>query len=520
VIELRQYQKDAVDAIWSDLFDQHSALCVLPTGTGKTEVFIEFLKRAMESHPDFRAIILVNKIQLLEQTVERIQKSMSRIVGKYCGSHERYDTSNSVTVASIQSVYSVPFDRLNLVILDEVHNVDQEGGRYISFIETNKKINPKLKIAAFTATPFRANGYIYGPGKLFDRISYQKKLPEMIAKGYLVPPKMKKVNHQFDTSGLRIRMGEYMQEDVEKLVDDQPLIERQVADALSRMEYRKSAVWACASIDHCEAVARAIGTDAVPFHSKLSDEDRFAHMASFMSGWRKHLVFVSIVSEGFDHPPIDCVVLMRPIRSPVLYVQVVGRGLRPAPGKTDLLVLDYGRVAETLGPLDRPMVPDKKRAKATPIEMKFCPSCFSYLELSVTECPDCGHQFEIKPRDVTKNLTKTAAEAVPLLSDGKVKSYTVGITGIEFRKHVSKAGNICLKITYNTTDLLGSALTEYFSYGSEYAFKRCLKRLQELDCELKSDVESQVNFLPRKIPKSITYHYDDRFTVIDRLNYE
>lgn len=507
-MELRDYQKQALEALWLEMFKSNAALCCMPTGSGKTEVMMALIRRAMETTKRLRVVVLVNKVNLLEQTYRRFGKVFGYVdTGMYCGSTGKHQVHQKITIASIQSIHSVDLEHVHLVVLDEVHNVNEESGRYIRFIERNRAVNPNMKILAFTATPYRSTGYIYGKGKLFERIAYKRGLQETIADGFLVRPVLKRVDEQFDTSGLHIRMGEYRKEEVEALTSDEAKVIRQVRDALPRMAGRSKVVWACSSIKHCELVAKILnaeGEHALTLHSKMEDADSRASQNNFEKGECRHLVFVSIVSEGYDYPPIDCVVLMRPIRSPVLYVQTVGRGLRPSPGKADLLVLDYGGVVESVGPLDDPMVvtargsgEDRNQVK---VDMKFCPQCLSYVTKKAKECPDCHYVYPM--HSSIEKLEDRAYSGGGLLKEPP-KPQRIPVSGASMSSFMSKNGNECLKISYRPLNMFSPPINEYYVFDNQWAQTRMRKRLEQLGVDLAATLDEQVKMLITRKPTAL-----------------
>lgn len=451
---------------------------------------------------------------MLDQTQRRIQSQLSQKVGVFCGSRQSSDTESTVVVASIQSIFKTELNNLNLIILDECHNINQDYGRYFDFIELHKNKNPKLQIVAFTATPFRSNGYIFGKDKLFKKITYKKELKETIYQGYLVKPILKKVNHQFDISKLKIQNGDFRKDQIEALTGDESKVFVQITDALLRIEERKKIVWACSSIKHCELVHTMLlnkfNEQASLIHSKQPDDIRKHNLHRFENEDVKHLVFVSIVSEGYDFKPIDCVILMRPMRSPVLYVQTIGRGLRICDGKTDCLVLDYGRVVESCGPLDNPKFVSGSKDKITKDqEMKACPSCECYCLASEKRCPVCDYEF---PSKKIPDLNLTSDEESLLLSNKKSgHSIKLNVEKVTITKdHLSKAGNKCLKITYTTNNLLYRTVSEYFSMNSPYGQKKAAKRLMALDVE---------DYIANTLPKTITLDVTNKYPEITRVDF-
>jgi superfamily II DNA or RNA helicase len=322
--QLRDYQFELVDSVWSEIMNSQTALAVLPTGTGKTQCISELVRKSMSVKDDIKIIMLMGRIDLVKQTEKVMHHEIGeKSVGVFCGSMNRREIFRPLTLGSIQSIKKQK-THADLIIVDEVHHLDADDGAYADFLNSMQTINPKLKTVGFTATPFRADGLIYGDDMFFKRIAYRKSVKEMILAGWLCEPKMKGSAAEFDVSNLRIRAGEYRQEDVDQLVNNKSKITEQVFDALSKMNERKCVAWACANIDHCENVLHELvrqSESATIVHSKLSSEDREKNLNSFLNGEVRHVVFVSILSEGFNHPPIDCIVMMRPTRSPVLYVQ-------------------------------------------------------------------------------------------------------------------------------------------------------------------------------------------------------
>lgn len=486
---LRPYQLELVDAVWAEMFARDEALAQLPTGGGKTLCFSHLLMRAMEARPNVRCIVLMGRIDLVLQTERALARVIERRhIGVYCGSLNRREINRPIVVASIQSIAQVETPTFDLCIVDEAHNLDQEEGAYIKFIDKLRGLKPKLKIVGFTATPFRSDGVIYGDGKLFNRLCYRKGIQDMIAMGFLCRPILKQVEGAFDTSNLRIRAGEYMQEDVELLVSDEEVMRRQIAEAIEKMKGRIAIAWACANIAHCIRVMEAlhlIGESATCVHSKQDTAVRASSLKSFIDGRVRHMVFVSILSEGFDHPPIDCIALMRPTRSPVLYVQTVGRGLRPSGGKESCLVLDYGQVVRELGPLDDPKVKGKKgEGEAV---MKVCPKCSSWVFGGCRLCPDCGFEFPPPPAP-EKKLTKRADDNAKILSDdGKPETEELG--PIYITMHKARSGNDCVKITYGYGGMMNvwgerDGVPEFFVTNSPWAMQRLEQRLDKIGAQL------------------------------------
>lgn len=474
MIKLRDYQIDAINSIKSAISKKSRALVVAPTGAGKTAVFVKLCDWASGKKPDIKILVLVNRIALVEQTEEKFKKE-GQSVGVFCGTIGRRELDKTVTVAMIQSIDKIDLHRINLVILDEVHNVTKSQ-RYLKFLD--KIDHDGLKIVAFTATPFNKGGLIYGKDKMFLEVDFRIKMKTLIDLGYLVKPSLKKPDDQFDISSLRVRMGEYVQEDVDKITIDEKKALAQVKDALPRLSNSSKVIWQCASIKHADLIHGILSKfeQSSIVHSGMSMNDRNENLKMFMSSDIRHLVFVTIVAEGFDYPPIDAVVLIRPIKSPNLYVQCVGRALRISEGKTGCLVLDYGKVVESLGPVDSPIVNDKMKLneegkREAPV--KACPKCAEYIPISSKECPVCGYVFPIESKTYIKpEIGKSIISYDPIYKWENVDC-------ISFRKYISRAGNHCLAIDFQKM-FLGfnqNILTEFFSWSSVFSKQKAERRL-------------------------------------------
>jgi superfamily II DNA or RNA helicase len=313
-------------------------------------------------------------------------------------------------------------------------------------------------VLGLTATPFRnGKGYIYGKGKFYPRVSYEKDIRWGVEQGFLVEPKLKAGGKsEFDTSKVGIKMGDFDVGSLGELAANSDKVHEQVTDALDRIEGRKCIVWSCVNIEHADMVAKKINEldffPALSYHSQT--EARYEQLDLFKRGAFRHLTFVNTVSEGFDVPKIDTIVLMRPTRSPVLAIQQIGRTLRPCGDKTDSLILDYGQVIKNIGPIDKPIVRestkrDKKQDAMVAAQLKTCPGCLSYVPSATRECPDCGHDFFV---DVLKNVNHRPDYESKLFSSesgSRIKWETVGDVSAEYKP--SKGGNMMIAVHFKKT---------------------------------------------------------------------
>lgn len=438
---LRPYQSACVDVLWTSLTREQRALAVLPTAAGKTVIFHELLNRAAPT-PNFRALILLNRKELVKQTFDRLSRTLD------CGVFDA-DTKmrgNQIIIASLQSAYRHKFDGLKLIICDEAHNVGEEG-MYKTFFD----VHPTPKVLGFTATPYRNNELAVGPEFFFPKINFKRDLPYMIDNGFVVRPVCKALPKAFDTADLKKQKDDYNWSEVVALVSNETKVKGQVADAMERIEGRRKVVWVCATIDHAEMVKKYIPEASAIRHSKHLNDGGQKHM--FEQTDVRHCVSVMMISEGWDYPPTDCIVMMRPTRSVKLAIQVAGRGLRLSPdtGKNDCLILDYGEVFKNCGPLDDPiLVTTRKKKDEMQILHMVCEKCFTVMKKGTMDCPDCGTPTRLSREvDRLRNTLNRPDLDVDLLSKTRAP-WVETVSSVEVKLHKSKSGNECVRIDYNT----------------------------------------------------------------------
>ena len=460
-MQLRDFQLEAVRSIENKLDKERTALLSMATGTGKTETVFGF----MQKNEDARILFAVNRVSLVEQTYRRAKAVLNPdLLGTYCGSLNTKSLP-PITIASVQSLAKLKsLPDYEYIVFDEAHRINlTEGSQYSSIISRL----PGAKIIGLTATPFRDTGFIYGDGKLFKDIAFERNIEWAIKNGWLVPPRLKHVEAAFDTSSLRTRMGDYAIEDVRNLTSKEATVREQVMDAMGRIVDRHKIIWHAASIEHAEMIQRFIPEPSAILHSRMSKQDREKNQFLFERTHVRHLIFVMVVSEGYDFPAIDSVILMRPTKSAVTYVQVIGRSLRLYPGKKDSLILDYGSVIASCGPLNEPNVPQGRGIKSVPIPMKFCPKCYEYVALATAECPACGHDFIAAKlaaqRDRLASLTlKPDTESALFKTEAKEPEWVeINAFATKAEPYLSKTGNKCVRFCFRKKDSVYKTFYKY-----------------------------------------------------------
>lgn len=409
VIELRPYQQEAVDAIYRHLRERDDNPClVLPTAAGKSLVMAQLCRDAVGRWRG-RVLILAHVKELLEQTRDKIQKvapEMWTKTGVYSAGLKSRDTGHSIIVAGIQSVYkrACEFDPFDLIVIDEVHMIPPDGdGMYRTFLEDARKVNPYVRLIGLTATPFRMkSGMICGPENVLNHICYEIGVRELIVQGYLCPLVTKASRERVDTSGLHVRAGEFVADEVEVLMNTEDRVASACSEIVEQTGGRRSVLIFASGVGHGQHIAEVLrskfGAQAGTVFGDTSNLERDHVLADFKAGRLKYLVNVNVLTTGFDAPNIDCVAMVRPTLSPGLYYQMVGRGFRLSPGKENCLVLDFGGNVLRHGPVDDLRLQERDQRGNGEAPAKECPQCLSLIAAGYSVCPDCGYVFPEKER--------------------------------------------------------------------------------------------------------------------------
>lgn len=533
---LRPYQKDACNFVVDQFERSHDpALLVLPTGGGKTQIFSAIAHYFVLRDPVARIVVLAHRSELIKQAANRLRSMVPAPVGVWCGSLG-LKQAEQITVATIQSMADFPMEP-DLVIVDEAHNIPHgEEGMYRQLLA---KMPAHAKLLGVTATPYRlGGGEIVGPDHLFPTVTFRVDMLELIAGGYLVRPRLARgaADTMISTEGLRITAGDYNQKDLEARVSDLDLIQRQVYNALPRLAGRQKIVWFCVDIAHAEAVAANL-TDAAVVHSKLAKHERDAALQGFHAGLYRHILNVSVLTEGWDEPGVDAVVLLRPTQSPVFYVQAVGRGLRTPPGvgelptaeerlaaiaasaKPDCLVLDYARVVENLGPVNDPYIKVQKQGKGVGEQpLKVCDECQEYVPVVARVCPSCGHEFPAPQSDAPINLAQEGGMA-RILETGL--PYELPVIDLVVSEHWStNSGRKCMRLTYQHA--LMSYTSEYLTFDSAFPLKKAREALAQLGVPDVTEINSVDDAFERIdeiwTPEAILVRKDGKYdSVVERI---
>ena len=318
---LRPYQVEAVEAINRHWRDWQRELLVLPTGCGKTVVF-----NAIASQRPGKTLILAHRDELIEQARDKYHSMFGEVTGKIKASENEIQ---NVTVGSVQTMcrrdYSGLFDT---VIVDEAHHAISPS------YQTVLGQFPEAKVLGVTATPDR--GDKKSLARYFDGIAYEYKLKNAVSDGYLVPIIAKTEPLEIDMTEVKISMGDF---EVGSIAESLEPYLPKIAEAIRLDASARKTVVFCPLISIAQELAGMIpGAREV----NGASEDRKEVLEWFdKAGPGAVLCNAMLLTEGWDCPSCDCVVVLRPTKIRSLYAQMIGRGTRLYPGKENLLILDF-----------------------------------------------------------------------------------------------------------------------------------------------------------------------------------
>lgn len=336
VQSLRPYQqaaRDSIHAQWEQ--GRLRTLLVLPTGTGKTIVFASVA--ADQVRAGDRVLILAHRGELLEQAADKLQRSTGLVSAVEKAESTCLNSWFRVVVGSVQTLQRsarlerFPRDYFGTIIIDEAHHAITDGYRRIlDYFEG-------AKVLGVTATPDR--GDMRNLGEVFDSLAYEYKLTDAIKEGYLCKIMAQTIPLQLDISEVGFTSGDYSLGQLGTALD--PYLEQIAAEMAQRCKGRKTVVFLplIKTSLKFRDLLNAKGFQAAEVNGQSADRKEV--LADFDAGKYNVLCNSMLLTEGWDCPSVDCVVVLRPTKVRSLYSQMVGRGTRLAEGKTDLLLLDF-----------------------------------------------------------------------------------------------------------------------------------------------------------------------------------
>lgn len=440
MIDLYDHQIDMVHRTREALARHHAVILRAPTGCGKTLCAAHIVKAAIAKGS--RVIFTVHRRELIRQTRDAFD--LCEIpYGVICAGM-RPDPVAQVQIASIDTLKR-RMDRVHpadLLIVDECHHANSTGwSTVIKGLDCH--------VVGLTATPWRLDGR--GLGDLFGEIVHGPEMKWLIDNKFLSPFRAFAPSSP-DMSGVSTRMGDYAADEAEQKMD-KPTITGDAVDHYRRIANGKRAIAFAVTVEHSKHIAECFNANGIAarhIDGNTSSAERDQAIAAFKNNEIKVLTNCNIISEGFDVPAMDVAILLRPTKSLSLYLQQIGRAMRYIDGKT-AIILDHANNIKTHGlPTDtfNWSLSTKKKRKREISEVlgKICPACFCFHESVLRTCPNCGHFYEVKGREIEevdghlaeinletwiktapyKRLVDSAATLEDLEKIRKIKKYKYG----------------------------------------------------------------------------------------------
>ena len=448
----RDYQREAVDSVytyWNKPKSKHG-IVVIPTAGGKSFVMAMLIKEICEKWPGTRILCLTHVQELIEQDHKELLETWPEApAGIYSAGLGRKDLVAPILFAGIQSIEKA-VNRLHpppeIVLVDECHLIPRnDQTRYIKTLSILSMMYPHLRVVGFTATPYRMDsGWLHkGEDAMFQDIIYSVEPQYLIDQGYLSPVFARAGAIKIDTSDVHKRGGEFISGELEKAAMAGDTTAVAVADFIERGKDRKKWLVFVTGLAHAEQVYQAVineGITADVVTGTTSKAQRKKIVEEFKCGQIKCLINIDVLTTGFNCRDLDMIVMLRPTGSPSLYVQMVGRGMRTATGKTDCLLLDFSANVVRHGPIDAvdPEAPGKGEGVAPAKECV----CGAIIAAGFRICPVCGHEFpapepKIAPRPVAAPVLKS--QILP-------QEYTV--TGCRYARHTKQGKKDSVRVEY------------------------------------------------------------------------
>lgn len=409
---LRPYQTAAVEGLRAHVRNsRRRVLLVSPTGSGKTVIMAEIIHGAVSRGGS--VVFLAHRKELIDQTSARLDL-VGVDHGVVQGKHPREQPWARVQVASVQTL-ARRLDRLpdaTLLIIDEAHHA--RAATYSHIVDRY----PGIVVLGATATPWRLDNR--GLGELFEELVVAARPRELVQQGHLVPytgfaydmPDLERVHRQG---------ADYKGDELALVMGGAKLAGNVVAQWLAHCRGRRTVVFAV-NVAHSMALVsrfKAAGVVAEHVDGTTPTPEREGVLSRLATGETPVVCNVNVLTEGFDCPAIEVCVLARPTLSVGLYLQMVGRGMRPSPatGKSQLRIHDHAGLVMRHGLPDAEreytLDADKRRAAALDpsLALRRCTHCFALFASDLSTCPQCGQAPVARPRVVKEDET---AAAIPI----------------------------------------------------------------------------------------------------------
>lgn len=335
-MELRPYQESAKNAILNEWNNgTKRTLLVLPTGCGKTIVFSKVIEEKVREGK--RGLVLAHRGELLEQASDKLYKAsgirtaLEKAESTSLNSWERVVVGSVQTLMREKRLHQFSKEHFDFIVVDEAHHcISDSYQTVLNYFEN-------ADVLGVTATPDR--GDMKNLGRYFETLAYQYSLPQAIKEGYLSPIKALTIPLQLDLSSVSQQAGDFKASDIGTALD--PYLYQIAAEMVKHCQNRKTVVFLplVVTSQKFKDILNEKGFRAAEVNG--SSSDRTEILEDFENNRYNVLCNSMLLTEGWDSPAVDCIVVLRPTKVRSLYSQMVGRGTRLYPGKEELLLLDF-----------------------------------------------------------------------------------------------------------------------------------------------------------------------------------
>ena len=490
-MKLRPYQEQAINDLfgWLQRHPTGNPILEATVGAGKSIIIAELCRRIIAMQPSARIVMCVASRELCQQNLDKLLAIWADAPAGVCSaSLGAKDLESQIIFATIGSIakHADKLGKVDIMLIDECHNVNsKDTGMYRTLINDIKRFgSPALCVIGFTGTPFRGNGvYLWqGDDPLFAGTACRITMDELLAQGYLAPLVVSQTDKpKMDVSGVKMAGGDFVVKDLAKVAIDDDLI-KAVMDNFFMIGFteRNKFLFYCVNKEHAYKIlnelqnfmglnARIITADT-PKGERDDILQRYKLPKSDPNAVNG-LVSIGTLTTGFDAPDTDCIVLLRPTRSPVLYVQIAGRGMRITEGKKDCLWLDYTDTTQVLGAVNRIKGRNKSRPGNADTPFKYCDNCGNPNAISASECAECG--FKFPPNSSLRTHGTTAGQVSPLAGHGPQQEQWFDVFDVSYHKYPKNGKPPSLRIDYDIGEMFPVSEWMHFEHSGFALQKAC-----------------------------------------------
>jgi DNA repair protein RadD len=456
-VNLRPYQTTVLDELWAwfNRAPEGNPIVEAAVGAGKSLMIAALAQRADREFPGTRVLVIVHQKELLDQNLQKLLSVWPMAdVGVYSASHGRKQLGCQITYATIGSIYKRALDigRVDIVLADECHLINpKDTGMWRHFLKELSRTCPHARTIGWTGTPYRGNGVWLTAHEdaLFTEIATRITMRQLLDLGYLSPLVPAQTNTRIDTSDVRTSGDDFVISDLARAADQENIVQAAADEIVAIGQDRRRWLVFAVTVEHATHVAQALrdrDVAAEVVSAKTPKAERERLIAQFRAGKIRCLVNVAVLTTGVDVPEVDFIALLRATKSPVLYVQIAGRGMRLADHKTNCVFADFTDTVERLGPVDaiKGRNPSQKGSGEAPF--KLCENCGSRCAAGASSCPNCG--FEFPPPERIKHGDK--ASQAPVMSDQKSPFDIIEIDDVEYRRHTKPGAPDSIRVDYRS----------------------------------------------------------------------